>query len=130
MVRRNGRLEPIELYPPNAITLRLQVSVAYRNTGAAPWILPVAGQAVVLAGANLDALAEVPQPFLSPSPAASDRLPDANEDAPARALFPIIAPGESWNAPNLLESVFLRVYTPSIRSEPDLRGKKIYVGLE
>ena len=130
MVRRNGRLEPIELYPPDSITLRLRMNVTYRNTASVPWILPVASQTVVLAGTEPDSLVEVPQPFLTPSPAASDKLPDANEDAPARALFPSIAPGQSLSVANPLESVLLHIYTPSIRSEPDLRGKKIYVRLE
>jgi len=130
MVLRNGRLEPIELYPPDSITLRLQMRVAYRNAGSMQWILPVASQAVVLVGTAPDSLVEVPQPFLTPSPAASDRLPDGNEDSPAPALFPSIAPGKSLNAVNPLENILLRVYTPSIRSEPDLLGKKIYVRLE
>jgi hypothetical protein len=130
MVRRNGRLEPIELYPPDSITLRLQMSVAYRNPASTPWIFPVASQTVVLMGTALDSLLEAPQPFLTPSPAASDTLPDRNEDAPARALFPALAPRELMNVANPLESIFLHIYTPSIRTEPDLRGKKIYVRLE
>ena len=54
MVRRNGRLEPIELYPPDSITLRLRMNVTYRNTASVPWILPVASQTVVLAGTGRD----------------------------------------------------------------------------
>ncbi|MEQ1946341.1 MAG: hypothetical protein ABL995_04085 [Bryobacteraceae bacterium] len=130
MIRRNGKLEPIELYPLDAITLRLQLKVAYRNGGSMPWILPVANQAVVSAGVAPDMLAEVPQPFLGAGSSAADRLPDGDEDAPNKTLFPAIAAGESLNFNNPLESIFVRVYTPSIRSERDLRGKKIYLQME
>ena len=77
-----------------------------------------------------DMVAEVPQPILTATPAASDRLPDGNEDAPAKALFPLIAPGQSLSANNPLENIFVRVYSPSIHSDPDLRGKKIFVQME
>jgi hypothetical protein len=130
MVRRNGRLEPIELFPPDAITLRLQLSVGYRNTGTVPWILPVASQAVVLAGTDPAALAEVPQPILTQGPAPSEKLPDGSEEMPSRSLFPAIPPGESLSVTNPLETVLLHIFRPSIKSEPDLRGKKIYVRLE
>ncbi|MEQ1886139.1 MAG: hypothetical protein ABL967_13830 [Bryobacteraceae bacterium] len=130
MIRRNGKLEPIEPYPPDAVTLRLQVSVAYRNGGSMPWILPVANQAVVSVGLAADSLAEVPQPFLNAASAAADRLPDGSEDMPNKALFPTIGPAESLNFNNPLESIFVRVYTPSIRSDRDLRGKKIYLQME
>lgn len=130
MIRRNGRLEPIELYPPDAVTLRLQMSVAIRNAATETWIVPVPNQTVVLAGTDPGALREIPQPFLTQTPAASDRLPDGNEEAPARSLFPTLGPGESLSVGNPLGTMLIRVFTPSIRSEPDLRGKKMYVRLE
>lgn len=131
--RRRG-LDPSN-QPPAYLVLQLTATIAYRNTGPRPLILPLEHQRTLFTGFKPDDMKVFKEgiALFTPAVKVMKRLPgDVGPDSPVdpkNDVFTVIPAGGEMTPP-LLEEITLPVdKTGGFRQSPDLRGHRVYVKL-
>jgi|SRR5579871_1888724 len=127
-------LEP-ERLPPAYLALRLKVTIAYRNTGARPLILPLERDRTVYTALQSGQMKVFKDNYSLFSPAFKPMkmLPSGVSDSspidPKNEFFAVI-PASGEMAPPLSEEVLIPVNRKGVlKKYPDLRGRTVFVKL-
>jgi len=113
------------------ITLRLHVSLYYKNNGPRSLILPIAEDSkLVVSETRLDDGRDKQPAIVFHPPHARGDLTNVPISMFDR-FFQVIGPGEETVRPINKEYVFFAIYEPEAkRHQVDLRGRKVFVQLE
>ena len=127
-------LEP-ERLPPSYLVLRLRVTVAYRNEGKRPLILPLEHEKTIYTAIKPGHMTVLKQgiSLFEPVVKTMSILPEGvspdNPVTPKNDFFAVIPAGGEM-LPPLTEDIQLPVNRRAVfRNYPDLRGRRVYVKL-
>jgi hypothetical protein len=132
------RLFNPERQPPSYLVLRLNIQVAYRNTGTRPLIIPIEHERTVYTALKpgvMDIFRELPgMDGLTPSLKLMKEIPPNvspdNPVDPKNDVFAIVPARGDLVSPRFEEVTFPVNHKMLLRHDPDLRGHKLYVRLQ
>ena len=125
-------LKPDRL-PQAYLVLRLRVTIAYRNAGSRPLILPLERERIIYTALRPGQMSEfkVGLGLLDSTPKVMNELPDGvgpdSPVSPKNDVFAVIPAGGEMTPP-LAEEIILPVNRKGVlKKYPDLRGHRVYV---